>query len=202
MDEIIQKIGTSRIIAILRQRSHVVIEELLPRLVAAGLGVVEISRTADDYSHSLAALQSGFADKLLIGVGTIRSERDALEALDGGARFLISPHFNPTLTESLLKRNIPFIVGCYTPSEVASALDFGPMAIKIFPAFVGGPRYISSLLGPFPGTRFVPTGGVTPANAYQYRDAGAWAAAIGSEMTSVADWTNEQLRALFRGGKQ
>jgi 2-dehydro-3-deoxyphosphogluconate aldolase/(4S)-4-hydroxy-2-oxoglutarate aldolase len=74
------------------------------------------------------------------------------------------------------------------------------MAIKIFPAFVGGPKYIGSLLAPFPGTRFVPTGGVSPAEAPKYWKAGAWAVAIGSEMNSVTDsggWTDEQLRALF-----
>jgi 2-dehydro-3-deoxyphosphogluconate aldolase/(4S)-4-hydroxy-2-oxoglutarate aldolase len=197
MDTIIQNIGTARVIAILRHQSRKYIEQLLPRLVGAGLAVVEVSRTADDFHASFAALRSEFGTKLLIGVGTVRTERESQEALDLGAQFLISPHFNAGLTEFLLHRNVPYIVGCYTPTEVAAALELAPMAIKIFPAFVGGPKYISSLLGPFPGTRFVPTGGVHPADANDYWNAGAWAVAIGSEMNSIGEWTDEQLRALF-----
>jgi 2-dehydro-3-deoxyphosphogluconate aldolase/(4S)-4-hydroxy-2-oxoglutarate aldolase len=202
MEEIIQKIGMSGIIAILRGQSRKAIAESLPRLIAAGLSVVEVSRTSDEYHHALAALGSQFGTELLIGAGTIRSERDALEALDLGAQFLISPHFNPSLTQFLLQRDVPYIVGCYTPSEVAAALELGPMAIKIFPAFVGGPKYIGSLLAPFPGTRFIPTGGISPCEAAEYWKAGAWATAIGSEMNSVREWSEQQLRTLFSGKPQ
>ena len=197
MDEIIQKIGTAGIIAILRRQSRRIIRESLPRLVGAGLRVVEVSRTADEYHDSFTALRSEFGSQLLIGVGTIRSESDAKEALDMGAQFLISPHFNVGLTEFLLKHHVPYIVGCYTPSEVEAALQLGPMAVKIFPAFVGGPKYISSLLAPFPGTRFVPTGGVRPTEAIEYWSAGAWAVALGSEMDTTGEWAEERLRGLF-----
>src|ERR1700744_83737 len=132
MNEIIQKIGTSGIIAILRTQSRKAISESLPRLVEAGLRVVEVLRTAEEYHGSLAALRSRFGAELLVGAGPVRSKRGAQEALDLGAQFLISPHFNPSLTEFLLERDIPYIVGCYTPSEVAAALELGPMAIKIF----------------------------------------------------------------------
>ncbi len=202
MDDFTDVIGTSGIIAILRRDCHQFIAGHLPRLVEAGLRVVEVSRTAEKYATAFSALLSKWGDRLLIGMGTVRNQRDAEESLDLGAQFLISPHFEKNLTEFVLKRNVPYIVGCYTPSEIAAALDLGPTAIKIFPAFIGGPRYIQSLLAPFPEARLVPTGGVSPAEAVEYWRAGAWAVAIGSEMNGVIGkdgWTDKQLQVLFAG---
>jgi 2-dehydro-3-deoxyphosphogluconate aldolase/(4S)-4-hydroxy-2-oxoglutarate aldolase len=202
VEHILNQIGNAGVIAILRSKSEEFISEHLPRLAGAGLRVIEVSRSAENYADSLSALVSKWGQKLIIGVGTIRTRAEAEDAIASGAEFLISPHFNPDLTKFLVGRGVPYIVGCYTPSEISAALDLGPAAIKIFPAFLGGPRYIRALLMPFPDARLVPTGGVSPADAADYWRAGAWAVAIGSEMNSIlgdTGWSDEQVAALFTG---
>lgn len=84
-----------------------------------------------------------------------------------------------------MKAGILYIPGCLTPTEVARAIHVGVDAIKIFPAFLGGPRYISALRAPFPNARFVPTGGIAAVDAEQYWEAGAWAVSIGSELNTL-----------------
>jgi len=202
MDDVMGQIGTAGIILILRNHCEEFIAEHLARLAGAGLRVIEVSRSAEKYADVLSALISKWSSRLLIGVGTVRSKTDAEDAISSGAQFLISPHFDPQLAKFVRELGVPYIVGCYTPSEVAAALDIGVSAIKIFPAFVGGPKYIKALLAPFPEARLVPTGGVHPADAGEYWSAGAWAVAIGSEMNSIVgekSWTDDRLKALFTG---
>jgi 2-dehydro-3-deoxyphosphogluconate aldolase/(4S)-4-hydroxy-2-oxoglutarate aldolase len=202
MEHTIEQIGKAGIIVILRNRCEEFINEHLPRLAGTGLQVIEVSRSAERYASALKSLTTKWNQQLLIGVGTVRTKADAEEAIGAGAQFLISPHFDPLLTEFVVKQCVPYIVGCYTPSEVMAAQNLGPAAIKIFPAFLGGHKYIKALLAPIPEARLVPTGGVSPADAREYWKAGAWAVAIGSEMNSVIGdngWTDNQLKALFAG---
>lgn len=205
MESITDQIGNAGVIVILRHRCEEFTERHLPRLLTAGMRVIEVSRVAQNYKSVVTSLLSQYRERLLVGAGTVRSQSDAEEAIRLGARFLISPHFDPKLTKFVLQSNIPYIVGCYTPSEVVAALNAGSSLIKIFPAFIGGPSYIRSLLAPFPEARFVPTGGVHPEDVPQYWAAGAWAVAIGSELTNAVfdnRCDDQELKQLFSGKPQ
>ncbi len=183
--QVIQKIEDSRVIVILRHACEQFVEEHLPVLMESGLAVIEVSLTADNYAGCFGKLVKRYGDQLVIGTGTVFSREQAQRALDNGASFLISPHFNERLAEFIIGNGIPYIAGCLTPTEVAGAVEAGVDAVKIFPAYLGGPRYIAALRAPFPDVRFVPTGGVAPGDAPAYWQAGAWAVAIGSEMGAL-----------------
>jgi 2-dehydro-3-deoxyphosphogluconate aldolase/(4S)-4-hydroxy-2-oxoglutarate aldolase len=73
-----------------------------------------------------------------------------------------------------------------TPTEVHSAMDRGAAAIKLFPASLGGPRYLSALRDPFPGVPFVPVGGVDADAARDYLGRGAVAVGVGSPLVGDA----------------
>lgn len=180
--DVIGKIGKSGVIVILRQGCEVFVDEYLPVLIESGLAAIEISFTADKYAGCFEKLVKLYGDQLVIGTGTVLTVEQAQRALDGGAQFLISPHFDQELTTYIVGKSIPYIAGCLTPTEVAAAIRAGVDAIKIFPASLGGPRYIAALRAPFPNARFVPTGGVAPSETASYWEAGAWAVAIGSEI--------------------
>ena len=202
MEVVTDQIGKAGVVVILRDRCQELVERHVQRLTSTGMRVIEISRVAENYTEALRTLVSQWGGHILIGAGTIRTEAAAEEAIGLGAKFLISPHFDPALTRFVLNTGTPYIVGCYTPSEVVSAMNAGCSAIKIFPAFLGGPKYIKSLLAPFPGARLVPTGGVHPNEVSQYWAAGAWAVAIGSELTTPLlenRYEDEQLKRLFAG---
>jgi 2-dehydro-3-deoxyphosphogluconate aldolase / (4S)-4-hydroxy-2-oxoglutarate aldolase len=77
---------------------------------------------------------------------------------------------------------IPVVLGALTPTEVAAAIDAGATAIKLFPAGLGGPRYIRDLSGPYPDVAFIPSGGVSEDNAREFLAAGCPAVYAGSNL--------------------
>jgi 2-dehydro-3-deoxyphosphogluconate aldolase/(4S)-4-hydroxy-2-oxoglutarate aldolase len=137
-------------------------------LLDGGLGVVELTlRTA-------AALEAARAiaaevPELSLGIGTIVSASQARQAVEAGARFLVSPGATDRLLDGLLETGVPFLAGSATPSDVVRLLERGVTEAKLFPAeVVGGLAMLKAMAGPFPQVRFCPTGGITPATAPDY----------------------------------
>ena len=95
----------------------------------------------------------------------------------------------PAVTESVaasVARGIPVLAGAFTPTEVVTAADLGAVAVKLFPASVGGPAYLRGLRDPLPDVPFVPVGGVDIARAGDYLAAGAVAVGVGSPLVGDA----------------
>src|SRR5690606_6562311 len=99
------------------------------------------------------------AGRAILGAGTIRSAADARRAANAGARFLVTPGIPGDLPE-IIAVGCPTIVGAWSPSEIMHAQTSGAVAVKVFPAAVGGPRYLRWLRGPLPDAPLVPVGGV------------------------------------------
>lgn len=107
--------------------------------------------------------------------------------MDAGAKFLVSPGLSPSVIKTAAKNAVLAIPGALTPTEVMAAMDLGIEVIKIFPCgSAGGPSHIKALRAPFPGCRFIPTGGVSVKNAEEYFAAGAFALGIGAELADLA----------------
>jgi 2-dehydro-3-deoxyphosphogluconate aldolase/(4S)-4-hydroxy-2-oxoglutarate aldolase len=167
----------------------VVIDELdtaLPlarALVEGGLPVAEVTfRTA-----VAAVAMRLIADEtdLLVGAGTVVRPEQVDLAFDAGARFVVTPGFSPAVADRCAELGIPVVPGVATATEVIAALDHGLDLLKLFPAEAsGGIPLLRALSGPFPGVRFVPTGGVSAANAPDYLALPSVAAIGGSWMVA------------------
>lgn len=149
-------------------------------LVDAGLATIELTATIPDWRSALEALRPL---DVLIGLGTVTDAGTASAALDAGADFLVSPRLSPPVRSLASARGVPFMEGGFSPTEVATALEGG--VAKLFPAHVGGPEYLRSILAVFPGARIVPTGGIGLDDLDAWRDAGAAAVGIGSALTAA-----------------
>jgi 2-dehydro-3-deoxyphosphogluconate aldolase / (4S)-4-hydroxy-2-oxoglutarate aldolase len=149
--------------------------------IEAGLDVIEVTFTLPRAAHAIERLRRDHP-AALIGAGTVRSGSELEEAAAAGAQFLVAPGLNPELVEAARMCGLPLIPGVFTASEVDAALRLGLELLKLFPAEPLGPGYMASLLQPFPSARFVPTGGVSAANAAAYLNAGAAAVAMGSSL--------------------
>jgi 2-dehydro-3-deoxyphosphogluconate aldolase/(4S)-4-hydroxy-2-oxoglutarate aldolase len=90
------------------------------------------------------------------------------------------------VAEEAHRQGVPVVLGAMTPTEVATAVDLGATAVKVFPAARLGPAYFSDLHGPYPGLPLVATGGLTAANAAAYLAAGAIAVTAGSGVVGAA----------------
>jgi 2-dehydro-3-deoxyphosphogluconate aldolase/(4S)-4-hydroxy-2-oxoglutarate aldolase len=122
---------------------------------------------------------------MTVGAGTVLTPYQAAQAADAGAQFLVAPGLDESVLEAALGRNMPYIPGVVTPTEVGRALNLKLKLLKFFPAEAsGGVAMLKALAGPFAhtGVKFVPTGGITAATLPAYLALPSVAAVGGSWM--------------------
>jgi 2-dehydro-3-deoxyphosphogluconate aldolase/(4S)-4-hydroxy-2-oxoglutarate aldolase len=151
-------------------------------LLAGGIPAVELTFSTPGAAEALAEVRQRYGEEVLIGAGTIREPEQVDAAVRAGAAFLVTAHLRADLLAAMQQTGLPVAPGVFTPSEVAQALDAGAQAVKLFPASTGGPRHLRALLGPFPGLRVIPTGGIGLDDLGAWFAAGALAVGIGSEL--------------------
>ena len=141
---------------------------LAQALARGGLPVVELTLRTPVALDAVRAIAEEVPE-VLIGAGTIVEPKQAAQAVEAGAGFLVSPGSTPDLLEAMTDTGVPFLPGVATVSEVLAAYERGLTELKFFPAeAAGGAAYLKSIGGPLPQIRFCPTGGITPASAPDY----------------------------------
>ena len=161
--------------------------EVAKALYAAGVRIIEFTARGEKALQNLEALvaeKNRSMPDLLLAVGTIRSAVQANQFLDAGADFLISPVFDESICAVAKERNILWIPGCMSPTEIHSADQAGCRLIKLFPGNVLGPSYVESILPLFPNLKFFVTGGVETSsqNLEAWFAAGVTGVGIGSKL--------------------
>ena len=120
---------------------------------------------------------------MLVGAGTVLTTAQVDLAVESGAKFIVSPGFDPEIVDYCLSKDIPVFPGCVTPSEVAQAVKRGLKVVKFFPAGqFGGVATIKALAAPYVGLKFMPTGGVNAKNLEEYLNCSSIIACGGSWM--------------------
>lgn len=137
-------------------------------LLAGGVDVMEITfRTAAAADAIRAAAKS--CPAMLVGAGTVVNADQCRQAVELGAKFIVSPGFDREMVSWCVERSIPVVPGCVTPSEIMAAGKLGLNVLKFFPANIyGGLSAMKALSGPFGGVSFIPTGGINGENAAEY----------------------------------
>jgi 2-dehydro-3-deoxyphosphogluconate aldolase/(4S)-4-hydroxy-2-oxoglutarate aldolase len=169
---------------------------LADALTEGGLPCAEFTlRTPEGLDALRRAARPGF----LAGAGTVTSPEQVDAAADAGAAFIVSPGFDAEVVERAHEQGLAALPGVATATEVQGAARHGVDVVKLFPAQqLGGLAVIEALAAPFPSTRFVPSGGVTAANAADYLGHPAVWAASGSWMVRrewIADGDFDAVRA-------
>jgi 2-dehydro-3-deoxyphosphogluconate aldolase/(4S)-4-hydroxy-2-oxoglutarate aldolase len=140
---------------------------LAAALVAGGLPVAEVTFRTAAAADGLRILAEDPA--LLVGAGTVVRPEQVDAAVAAGARFVVSPGLSPRVVERCREHDVPIVPGVATATDVIAALDLGLDLLKLFPAEAcGGVATLKALAAPFPDVRFVPTGGISAANAAAY----------------------------------
>lgn len=175
------------VLAVVRAPSPASAVRATEALVAGGVTGIEITYSTPDAVRVIAELTDKFGDQIYLGAGTVRTPKQATDAVAAGARFLVSPGTVPDLTRAMIDTGTIVMSGALTASEVMVADDLGVDVIKIFPAALGGPSYFGALRGPFPDVAMMPTGGVNPGNLSEWFGVGAVAVGAGSDLCSGKD---------------
>jgi 2-dehydro-3-deoxyphosphogluconate aldolase / (4S)-4-hydroxy-2-oxoglutarate aldolase len=174
---VIERIREARIVAVLRCVADV--DAAVAQLATAGIALVEITLDSDDALAAIRRHPGALA-------GTVRTPDQVDAAVEAGAAAVVSPTFVPEVVARARELRVPAIPGALTPTEVEGAWRAGATLVKLFPAALGGPRYVRDLLAPLSDVPLIVTGGIGASNARAFLDAGAIAVGT-SRIDDAAD---------------
>ena len=141
---------------------------LAKALVEGGLPCAEVTFRTEAAAESLRIMAEAYPD-MLVGAGTVLTTEQVDKAVEAGAKFIVSPGFDPEIVDYCIEKNIPVFPGCATPSEVAQAVKRGLKVVKFFPAEqAGGLAMIKAMAAPYNMLEFMPTGGINTKNLKEY----------------------------------
>ena len=203
--------------------------DVLARMRTCGIVPVVVLENADDAVETAKAMLRGGVDVMeitfrtaaapesirrvakevpgmLVGAGTVVTLEQCRQAVECGAKFIVSPGFDREVVAWCCENRIPVTPGCVTPTEIMAALKYGLKVLKFFPANVyGGLNALKSLAGPFGGVKFIPTGGVGPQNLAEFASAASVHAVGGSWVCPKGDITAhnfEKIETLCREARE
>lgn len=141
---------------------------LAKALTEGGLSCAEVTFRTEAAEESIRFMSREYPD-MLVGAGTVLRTEQVDRAVSAGAKFIVSPGFDPEVVDYCLGKDIPIFPGCVTPSEVAQAAKRGMKVVKFFPAEqAGGIAMIKAMAAPYTMMRFMPTGGISTKNLASY----------------------------------
>jgi 2-dehydro-3-deoxyphosphogluconate aldolase/(4S)-4-hydroxy-2-oxoglutarate aldolase len=179
-------IERTHVVAILRASAPTHLVDAAATLVGQGIDVLELPLTTPGALEAIASARERLGDSAFVGAGTVLTAAQARDAVAAGAQFLVSPATCLDVVAVAVEHGIVSLPGAFTATEVLACQQAGASHIKLFPASQATPGLLGQLFGPFPGLRFVPTGGVGLTDAPGWLSAGACAVGVGSPLVGDA----------------
>lgn len=168
MSTVIEKISAFGIIPVVVLEDAKDAAPLAKALVEGGLPCAEVTFRTDTAEESIKIMTSEYPD-MFVGAGTVLTIEQVDRAVAAGAKFIVSPGFDPEIVDYCLSKEISVFPGCITPSEVVQAVKRGLKVVKFFPAEqFGGVAAIKAIAAPYVGVKFMPTGGINAKNLESY----------------------------------
>ena len=141
---------------------------LAKALIAGGIPCAEITFRTAQGEEAIRRINREVPD-ILLGAGTVLTTEQVDKAIDGGAKFIVSPGFNPKVVSHCVAKGIAVTPGCSSPTDMEQALEMGLEVVKFFPAEqLGGLEYIKAIAAPYGSMQFIPTGGINAQNIAKY----------------------------------
>ncbi|MDR0385177.1 MAG: bifunctional 4-hydroxy-2-oxoglutarate aldolase/2-dehydro-3-deoxy-phosphogluconate aldolase [Prevotellaceae bacterium] len=186
--QVCREIFETGMLPIFYHKDAEVMQQVLKACYNGGVRVFEFTNRGDFAHEIFARLEKWAAIEcpgMILGVGTIVDAPTAALYIQNGANFVVGPLLNPDIFKVCNRRQIAYVPGCGSTSEIGYAQELGAEIVKIFPAGnVGGPSFVKNIKAPMPWTRVMVTGGVetTEENLSKWFGAGVDCVGIGSSM--------------------
>ncbi|PLV57655.1 bifunctional 4-hydroxy-2-oxoglutarate aldolase/2-dehydro-3-deoxy-phosphogluconate aldolase [Thermotoga sp. SG1] len=194
MEELFKK---HRIVAVMRASSVEEAKEKALAVFEGGVRMIEITFTVPDADKVIREISFLKEKGAVVGAGTVTSIEQCKKAIENGAEFIVSPHLDEEISRFCKEKGVFYMPGVMTPTELVKAMKLGHTILKLFPGEVLGPTFVKSMKGPFPGVKFVPTGGVNLDNVCEWFKAGVLAVGVGSALVKgTPDEVREKARAF------
>lgn len=204
--QVMAKIGNAPMVPVFYHKDVDVAKAVMKACYDGGVRAFEFTNRGD-FAHEIFAALVKFAatecPDMALGVGSVVEPGTASLYMQLGACFVVGPLFNPEVAKVCNRRQVPYVPGCGSISEVGNAQEAGCELCKVFPGDVLGPKFVKGLLAPMSWSKLMVTGGVEPTaeNLTAWFNAGVYCVGMGSklfpkEVISARDW--EAVTALCR----
>ncbi|NOY09504.1 MAG: bifunctional 4-hydroxy-2-oxoglutarate aldolase/2-dehydro-3-deoxy-phosphogluconate aldolase [Spirochaetes bacterium] len=168
MDDILRRIGETGIVPVVKITDSKNAVPLGEALLKGELPVAEITFRTQAAEESIRKLGENVSG-LLVGAGTVLTIEQVKRAAGAGAKFIVSPGFNPEVVDYCVERGIPVTPGINSPTQIEMALKRKLEVVKFFPAEAsGGLPLLKAMAAPYSGLKFIPTGGINKDNILRY----------------------------------
>ena len=188
--ELMQKIESEKIIAIVRGVGPEQCMKVADALYAGGIRLMEVTydqKNPDSFqatADAIAAIAKAYEGRMEVGAGTVTTPALVDMAAEAGAAYIISPDTDEEVIRRTRELGLVSLPGAYTPTEAKKAHNAGADFVKLFPCVGDAPAYLKALCAPLNHIRFLAVGGVTADNATDFLKAGAVGLGVGGSLVN------------------
>jgi 2-dehydro-3-deoxyphosphogluconate aldolase/(4S)-4-hydroxy-2-oxoglutarate aldolase len=166
---VLERLEAARVVPVIVIEDAARAPELIAALAAGGIRSAEITLRTPAGLAAIGRAAGALPDGFTLGAGTVLTAAEVDACADAGADFIVSPGFDDDVVARTLERGLVALPGVATATEIQRALRAGLNVVKFFPADrLGGLPTIAALAAPFHSMRFMPSGGVGPANVVDF----------------------------------
>lgn len=201
-EKILEEILKRKSVAVIRLKEADKLKKVIEALALGGVSVAEITMTVPNAIGLIRQVTQELSVDIIVGVGSVLNADVAKQAIEAGAKYVVSPIFKKEIIDAAHEYDVPAMPGCFTPTEILTAYEYGADVVKVFPADVLGMAFFKGILAPMPHLKLMPTGGVSLTNAGDWIKAGAVAVGIGSALLDKEAIDNENYSKLTANAKQ
>ncbi|MBI9017840.1 MAG: bifunctional 4-hydroxy-2-oxoglutarate aldolase/2-dehydro-3-deoxy-phosphogluconate aldolase [Phycisphaerae bacterium] len=192
MNSIVDVLASQGVIPLFCDTDPVRATKILNSCHKAGVKLIEFTIRAPqaiDVFAELLRYASENVPDMILGVGSVMDRAAAVKTIEADAKFIVSPAFDAKVCQVAKENNIPYVPGCYSPTEMHHAMQSGAAMCKLFPAgAIDGPGFVKAILGPMPTLQIMATGGVSPTreNLSKWFASGVTCVGMGSKLINTA----------------
>ncbi len=180
---VIERLLQEKLVAVIRADDPEQGYRLAEAAYKGGIKAIEITFTVPRAAWLISTLKDAFKEDMLLGAGTVIDERTCKTAIEHGAQYIVSPGFDEATALYCHEKDVPYMPGCMTVTEMMWALKHHVRIIKLFPGSHFGTKFIKSIKAPLPDIKVMVTGGVDMTNIKDWLVNGADLIGIGSDLT-------------------
>ncbi|KAF0152526.1 MAG: 2-dehydro-3-deoxyphosphogluconate aldolase/4-hydroxy-2-oxoglutarate aldolase [Ignavibacteria bacterium] len=201
-EKILEEILKRKSVAVIRLKEADKLKKVIEALALGGVSVAEVTMTVPNAIGLIKQVTQELSEDIIVGVGSVLNADIAKQAIEAGAKYVVSPIFKREIIDAAHEYDVPAMPGCFTPTEVLTAYEYGADVVKVFPADVLGMAFFKGILAPMPHLKLMPTGGVSLTNAGDWIKAGAVAVGIGSALLDKEAIDKENYSKLTENARQ
>ena len=168
MNDVLNRLYLTGIVPVIKIDDAQKAVPLAKALIKGGISCAEVTFRTTAAEDAIGKISKELPD-MLVGAGTVLTIDQVDRAVAAGAKFIVSPGFNPEVVNHCISKGIPITPGCSSPTDIEKAIEAGLNVIKFFPAEqLGGLNFLKAVSAPYGNIKFMPTGGINLKNLESY----------------------------------